>query len=142
LRGLSRRLRRLELHLLDRLLHLGRRACHLLLRGRGSLCQETRGRRQSLGRGGDHARMDALLAAALPPVHGTAADPVEGQRGKAPSCEGAPFSRDLPIFHLWNIAGEAASLRAWSFATCSPSSRSRNAAVSRSPPNSSTCPSR
>ena len=38
------------------------------------------GRRQSVGRGRDDARMDALLAAALPPVQRTAGD----QAGRAP----------------------------------------------------------
>ena len=50
----------------------------VLHRRRGGLRPQARGRRQSVGRGCHHARMVALLPAALPPVHVATADPVGG----------------------------------------------------------------
>ena len=76
-RRLSGCLRRLELRVLDRLVHLGRSALIVFFYRRGAcLHAQGAGRRQSVGRGRDHARMDAAVAAAVPPVRRAAADQV------------------------------------------------------------------
>src|SRR5689334_7596874 len=67
---------RLEPHLVDRLLHLGLRHPDLLLRPVRSFRQEAGGRQQPVGRGRDHARMDLVLAAAVPSVRDLAADQI------------------------------------------------------------------
>ena len=80
LRRLSGCLRRLELRLLDRLLHLGLRRPRLPLRRLRSLRQEAHRRQQPVGRGCDDARMAAVLAAAVPPVGTAAARPLSRRR--------------------------------------------------------------
>ena len=60
--------------LLARLLHLRPRRAGLLLRRGARLHAQGEGRRQSVGRGRNHARMDAAVAAAVPPVQRAAAD--------------------------------------------------------------------
>ncbi len=72
-RRLSRRLCRLELGVLDRLLHLRLRRPDLLLLHDRRLRAQAAGRRQSVGRGRHHAGMDAVVAAAVPPVRSAAA---------------------------------------------------------------------
>src|SRR5690606_10921123 len=84
-------LRLLERNLVDRLLHLGLRRADLPLRRGAGLHPEAEGSRQPLGRRRDDARMDAVLAAAVPPVLGTAADQV--RTAPAGSIPGrSPFS--------------------------------------------------
>ena len=63
---LSGCLRRLEQDLLVRLLHDGVRHARLHLRRDHGLPAQGEGGRQSVGRGRDHARMDAAVAACLP----------------------------------------------------------------------------
>ena len=72
-RRLSRRLRRLEFRLLDRLLHLRLRRADLHLRRDRRVRAQGAGRRQSVGRRRHHAGMDAAVAAAVPPVRSAAA---------------------------------------------------------------------
>ena len=70
---------RLERDLLDRLLHRRLRRAGVPLRHGGGLREEARGRQQSVGRGRDHAGMDAAVAAAVPPVRDAAAHQVRTQ---------------------------------------------------------------
>ena len=77
LRRLSRRVRRLELRVLDRLLHLRLRRADLHLRRDRRVHAQGTGRRQSVGRGRHHAGMDAVVAAAVPPVRSAAARAVD-----------------------------------------------------------------
>ena len=76
-RRLSGRLRRLEPRLVDRLLHLGAsaRSCSSIGVAHAFIAQGEGGR-QSVGRGRDDAGVDAVLAAAVPPVRRAAADQV------------------------------------------------------------------
>ena len=79
-RRLSGRVRGLELHLVGRLLHLGLRRADLPLRHvRRVLPAQGEGREQSVGTGRDHARVDAVLAAAVPPVQHAAAHQVSAR---------------------------------------------------------------
>ena len=84
-RRLSGRLRGLELRLVARLLCLVPRDDHLLRRRRACLHPQGAGGRQSLGSGRDHARMDALLAPAVPPVQRAAAHQVMNASASAPA---------------------------------------------------------
>jgi hypothetical protein len=70
--------RALELRLVDRLLHLRLRHPDLHLRDGARLPAQGEGGEQSVGTGRDHARMDADLAAAVPPIPGSAPDQVIG----------------------------------------------------------------
>ena len=77
-RRLSRRRSPLELGLLGRLLSSpARLCCSSSSMLRRVPAQEARRRRQSVGRRRDHARVDAVLAAAVPPVRRAAAYHVE-----------------------------------------------------------------
>ena len=80
-RRLSRRLRRLELRVLDRLLHLRLRRADLHLRRDRRVRAQGAGRRQSVGRRRHHAGMDAVVAAAVPSVRSAAARAVMRMRG-------------------------------------------------------------
>ena len=73
LRRLSRRVRRLESGVVDRLLHLRLRRPDLHLRRDRRLRAQGAGGRQSVGRRRHHAGMDAVVAAAVPPVRSAAA---------------------------------------------------------------------
>ena len=92
LRRLSRRDGALELHLLDRRLHLVR-LDHLLadLRRVRHAAVRPQGRRQLLGRGRHDAGMDGAFAAAVPHVRGTAAHLAHG----APLTRGAEAPPDF-----------------------------------------------
>ena len=70
---LSGRVRRLEPGVLDRLLHFRLRRPDLHLRPDRRLRAQAAGRRQSVGSGRHHAGMDAVVAAAVPPVRSAAA---------------------------------------------------------------------
>ena len=83
LRRLPGRLCRLELCLVDRLLHLLRRHADLPLRRLRHLREEAPRRQQSLGGGSDHARMGPALAAAVPPMGDAAAHPIGAARQAA-----------------------------------------------------------
>ncbi len=76
LRGLSGRLLGLELRVLHRLLHQRRGSARLPVHALPRLLRQTQSRRQSVGSGRDHARMDAAVAAAVPHLRGTAAHPL------------------------------------------------------------------
>ena len=78
-RRLSGRVRRLELRLVDRLVYFGIGRPGFLLRRGARLHAQGEGRGQSVGRGRDHARMDAAVAAAVPPVQRAAADQVSSR---------------------------------------------------------------
>ena len=73
-RRLSGRLCRLEPGVVDRLLHLGVRPRDLLRRRVPGFRPQGEGRRQSVGTGSDHARVDAAVAAAVPSVQRAAPD--------------------------------------------------------------------
>src|SRR4029077_19852408 len=73
-RRLSGCLRRLEFHLLDRLVLFRLRRAGVLLRHHPGLHPQGARRRQSLGAGRHHAGMDAAVAAAVPPIRHAAAD--------------------------------------------------------------------
>ena len=73
LHRLSRRLLAVELRLVDRRLYRRRRDGGLPLHGLRSLRAQACSGRQSVGRGGGHARVDAAVAAAVPPVRDAAA---------------------------------------------------------------------
>src|SRR5205085_12020226 len=75
-RRLSRRLCRLELRLLAWLVRIGVWYARVLLWGGAGLHAQAAGGRQSLGRGRDHAGMDAAVAAAVPPIQRAAAHQV------------------------------------------------------------------
>ena len=58
-----------NLRVVDRLVHLGHRRARVLLRpDRRPSSARSAAARQSMGRGRDHAGMDAAVAAAVPPV--------------------------------------------------------------------------
>ena len=76
LRRLSGRLLRLEPRLLVRLLYLVRRHDHLLRRRRARVHAQGAGGEQPVGRRRNHARMDAVVAAAVPSVQRAAAHQV------------------------------------------------------------------
>src|SRR4029077_12134618 len=80
LRRLSRRIRRLEPGVVDRLLYLRLRRPDLPLRPDRCVHAQAAGCGQSVGPGRHHAGMDAALAAAVPPVRGTAARAVINPR--------------------------------------------------------------
>ena len=83
--------RGLELRLLARLLYLRVRPGRLLLRHLRSLQPQAAGRRQSVGRGRHDAGMDAVVAAAVPPVRHAAA-----HHGLRPLSAPAPIERPRP----------------------------------------------
>src|SRR5262249_59534586 len=68
LRRLSGRVPRLEHGLLIWLVYLRLLRCHLLLLPYPRLLEKARGRQQSVGCGRNHAGMDAVVAATVPPV--------------------------------------------------------------------------
>ena len=78
---LSRRVCRMEPGVLDRLLYFGVRRADLPLRCDRRVRAQATGRRQSVGRGSDHAGVDPVVAAAVPSVRGTAARAVVRLRG-------------------------------------------------------------
>ena len=67
-RRLSRRVRRLEPGVVARLVSFRARRVGVLLRRGAGLPAQGKGRGQSVGRRRDHARMDAAVAAAVPPI--------------------------------------------------------------------------
>ena len=100
LRRLSRRVRRLELGVLDRLLHLRLRRADLPLRRDRRLRAQGAGRRQSVGRGRHHAGMDAVVAAAVPSVRSAAARAVIPQMRGAVDRRRAVFKEARPILSV------------------------------------------
>jgi hypothetical protein len=75
-RRLSRRLCGLEFRLLDRRLHFRIRDSGVRRQHDPCVSAQGTGRRESLGPGRHHPRMDAAFAAALPPIRDAAADQV------------------------------------------------------------------
>jgi cytochrome c oxidase subunit I len=71
--GLPGRLQRLELHFIDGRLHVCGRHARLLRQYDFRVRPQSTGKRQSLGSGRDHARMDLAVAAAVPSVRYPAA---------------------------------------------------------------------
>ena len=75
-RRLSRCVCRVEFRVVDRLVHFGHWRARLSLRHGARLHPQRTCGRQSLGTRRDHARMDAVVAAALPSIRDAAADPM------------------------------------------------------------------